>query len=81
MSFLNYNYTSNQKSVIDTEEQVLQGLFAAGELVGGLFYQNYPGGSGLTAGAVFGRISGRAAARFALGEAADSSRTEKRSGG
>ena len=34
-------------------------LFAAGELVGGLFYFNYPGGSGLTAGAVFGRVAGR----------------------
>ena len=28
------------------------GLFAAGELVGGLFFHNYPGGSGLTAGTV-----------------------------
>ena len=32
-----------------------------GELVGGLFYFNYPGGTGLTAGAVFGRIAGRSA--------------------
>ena len=38
------------------------GLFAAGELVGGLFYFNYPGGSGLTNGAVFGRIAGTNAA-------------------
>ena len=30
----------------------LRGLFAAGELVGGLFFDGYPGGSGLTAGAV-----------------------------
>jgi hypothetical protein len=35
-------------------------------MVGGLFYDNYPGGSGLTAGAVIGRIAGVAAARFAL---------------
>ena len=34
----------------------------AGEMVGGLFYFNYPGGSGLTNGAVFGRIAGRNAA-------------------
>ncbi|MCE2459645.1 MAG: FAD-dependent tricarballylate dehydrogenase TcuA [Pseudomonadales bacterium] len=33
-------------------------LFAAGELVGGLYYFNYPGGTGLTAGAVFGRTAG-----------------------
>ena len=37
-------------------------LYAAGEMVGGLFYGNYPGGTGLTSGAVFGRIAGRHAA-------------------
>ena len=31
----------------------------------GLFYINYPGGTGLTSGAVFGRISGASAAEFA----------------
>ena len=41
----------------------IPGLFGAGELVGGLFYFNYPGGTGLTSGAVFGRIAGRGAAR------------------
>ena len=44
--------------VIDTQGYPIPGLFAAGELVGGLFYENYPGGSGLTAGAVFGRLAG-----------------------
>ncbi|PFH53918.1 hypothetical protein AMATHDRAFT_717 [Amanita thiersii Skay4041] len=39
----------------------IRGLFCTGEMVGGLFYNNYPGGSGLTAGAVFGRKAGRAA--------------------
>jgi tricarballylate dehydrogenase len=34
-----------------------------GELVGGLFYFNYPGGAGLTSGAVFGRLVGTQAAR------------------
>ena len=54
---------------IDTNAQVLDGdlrpipgLFAAGELVGGLFYFNYPGGTGLTSGAVFGRLAGSSAA-------------------
>jgi tricarballylate dehydrogenase len=45
---------------------VIPGLYAAGELVGDLFYFNYPGGSGLMAAAVFGRIAGHAAARQAL---------------
>jgi len=53
--------------VVDCEQRPIPGLFAAGELVGGLFYHNYPGGAGLMAGAVFGRIAGRAAARAALG--------------
>ncbi|GHF49806.1 tricarballylate dehydrogenase [Amycolatopsis bartoniae] len=49
-------------AVLDTAGQPMPGLFAAGELVGGLFFFNYPGGSGLTAGSVFGRRAGRAAA-------------------
>jgi tricarballylate dehydrogenase len=47
--------------VLDESGAPLPGLFAAGELVGGLFSGNYPGGSGLTAGAVFGRRAGAAA--------------------
>lgn len=37
------------------------GLYAAGELVGGVFYFNYPGGAGLMSGSVFGRLAGSAA--------------------
>lgn len=48
--------------VLDTEDRLMSGLYAAGELVGGLFYNNYAGGSGLMAGSVFGRIAGRSAA-------------------
>lgn len=51
--------------VLDTEGDVIRGLFACGELVGGLFYHNYPGGTGLTSGAVFGKIAGKMAARRA----------------
>ncbi|KAI0517490.1 FAD binding domain-containing protein [Xylaria bambusicola] len=42
--------------------QPIPGLYTAGEMLGGIFYDNYPGGSGLTSGAVFGRRAGRAAA-------------------
>lgn len=45
----------------------IPGVYCIGEMLGGLFYQNYPGGSGLTSGAVFGRRAGRAAARRASG--------------
>ena len=51
--------------VRDAGARPIAGLYAAGEIVGGLFYDNYPGGAGLMAGAVFGRIAGREAARHA----------------
>ena len=41
------------------------GLHAAGEMVGGLFFHNYPGGTGLMSGAVFGRRAGASAAALA----------------
>jgi tricarballylate dehydrogenase len=53
--------------VISTEGEPIPGLFAAGELVGGLFYFNYPGGTGLMNGAVFGRIAGASAGGRARG--------------
>jgi tricarballylate dehydrogenase len=48
--------------VLDAEGSVIPGLYAAGEMVGGLFYFNYPGGSGLVSAAVFGHLAGRGAA-------------------
>ncbi|HEX2334130.1 MAG TPA: FAD-dependent tricarballylate dehydrogenase TcuA [Burkholderiales bacterium] len=51
--------------VINTDGEPIPGLYAAGELVGGIFWFNYPGGSGLTNGSVFGRIAGRNAAKAA----------------
>jgi len=51
--------------VLNTDHQPIGGLFAAGELVGGLFYFNYPGGTGLMSGAVFGKIAGATAATAA----------------
>ena len=52
--------------MLDTSlDMPIAGLYAAGELVGGLFYHNYPGGSGLAAGMVFGRLAGNNAAEHA----------------
>jgi tricarballylate dehydrogenase len=48
--------------VLDTDLRPIPGLYAAGELVGGIFYHNYPGGTGLMSGAVFGKIAGASAA-------------------
>jgi len=55
--------------VLDTEDHPIPGLYATGELVGGLFYHNYAGGSGLMAGSVFGRRAGTAAAKAVVSSA------------
>ncbi len=51
--------------VMDEAGAAIAGLYAAGELVGGLFYNNYPGGSGRMAGAVFRQLAGASAGGFA----------------
>ncbi|KAF2711010.1 tricarballylate dehydrogenase [Pleomassaria siparia CBS 279.74] len=48
--------------ISEASNEKIEGLFCVGEMMGGLFYGNYPGGSGLTSGAVFGRRAGRGAA-------------------
>ena len=55
---------TNDGEVQDTGGNPIPGLYAAGELVGGIFYHNYPGGTGLTSGSVFGRLSGTSAAAY-----------------
>ena len=51
--------------VLDTEGVPMPGLYATGEITGGFFFHNYPAGSGLMRGAVFGRIAGESAASAA----------------
>ncbi len=48
--------------VKDVDDRIIPGLFAAGEMIGGLFYFNYPGGSGLMSAAVSGKQASMAAA-------------------
>ena len=48
--------------VLNVHLNAIPGLYTAGEMVGGLFYFNYPSGTGLVSGAVYGRIAGRGAA-------------------
>ena len=52
---------SDKAEVLDLTDRPIPGLYAAGELVGGIFYGNYLGGAGLMSGAVFGRLAGRSA--------------------
>jgi tricarballylate dehydrogenase len=70
---------NTQGEVQDTTDTTIPGLYAAGELVGGIFYQNYLGGAGLMSGSVFGRLSGRSAgvhATQAAGAAAPAAAAE-----
>ena len=52
-------------AVLREDDTPIRGLYAAGEITGGFFYENYPAGAGLMRGAVFGRLGGSAAARAA----------------
>jgi tricarballylate dehydrogenase len=54
---------NERAQVVGTDWNPIAGLYTCGEMVGGLFHHNYPGGSGLMSGAVFGRIAGANAAR------------------
>ncbi|PKY05848.1 succinate dehydrogenase/fumarate reductase flavo protein [Aspergillus campestris IBT 28561] len=55
----------NAQMIASATGQPIPGVYCVGEMMGGLFYSNYPGGSGLTSGAVFGRRAGKAAAAAA----------------
>jgi tricarballylate dehydrogenase len=53
---------SADAEVLDGVDRPIPGLFATGEVMGGLFFTNYPLGTGLTRGAVFGKLAGERAA-------------------
>ncbi|MBM3643493.1 MAG: FAD-binding dehydrogenase [Alphaproteobacteria bacterium] len=57
--------TTLEGQVEATDGRPIPGLYAAGEIVGGLFYHNYPGGTGLVSGAVLGKLAGTHAGRAA----------------
>jgi len=60
---------SRQGEVEDLYGRTIPGLYAAGEMVGGLFFHNYASGTGLMSGATFGRLAGGSAAAFARAQA------------
>lgn len=49
--------TTPDAAVLDGRDRVIPGFYAAGNCTGGLFYDNYPGGTALTNAAVFGKIA------------------------
>ncbi len=57
---------TTQAQVVHTMGYPIPGLYAAGEMVGGLWHGNYPSGAGMMAGTVFGRTAGANAAEEAL---------------
>jgi tricarballylate dehydrogenase len=54
--------------VVDVSLNPIKGLYTAGEMLGGLFYFNYPAGTGLVSGTVFGKIAGTGAGDAAVAE-------------
>ncbi|MBI4283162.1 MAG: FAD-dependent tricarballylate dehydrogenase TcuA [Chloroflexi bacterium] len=59
--------TNGTGQVINTAGKAIPGLYAAGELVGELYYYNYLSATSVIRGAVFGRIAGKHAAERAAG--------------
>lgn len=55
---------NEQAQVMDTKGNIISGLFAAGEVTGGIHGTNRLGGNALTDTVVFGRIAGTGAAEF-----------------
>lgn len=55
---------NDNTEVLDTKGNVIPGLFAAGEVTGGIHGSNRLGGNALTDTVVFGRIAGENAAKY-----------------
>ncbi len=53
---------NERAEVVGNNWKPIPGLYSCGEMVGGIFHGNYPAGTGLTSGAVMGRIAGASAA-------------------
>lgn len=56
---------NSSAQVLAPDGRVISGLYAAGEGAGGLYYDDYVGGSALANCLVMGRIAGRLAAKEA----------------
>jgi tricarballylate dehydrogenase len=61
--------TTTAAEVEDASGTPIPGLYAAGEILGGLYFHNYGSGTGLVAGVVFGHIAGQQSAATARSRA------------
>merc|ERR1712113_1347477 len=55
-------------AVVNGDGQAIPGLYAAGEVAGGVHGNNRLGGNSLLDGVVFGRVAGKACAKYMLGD-------------
>ena len=62
---------NDNAQVIDTDGNVIAGLFAAGEVTGGVHGNNRLGGNAVADFTIFGRIAGQSASDFAKGGASE----------
>ena len=58
---------NSNTQVLEPDGRIMPGLYAAGESVGGLFYDDYVGGGSLARCVVLGRIAGKNAAAQKIG--------------
>ena len=58
--------TSINGELINKNGDIINGLYAVGEMLGGLWHNNYPSGGGMMAGSVFGKNAGKHASNKAI---------------
>merc|ERR1719497_277191 len=59
---------TREGEVYNSKREVIEGLYCAGEVAGGVHGNNRLGGNSLLDCVVFGRVTGRAAMQYALGD-------------
>ena len=53
-----------EAEVLDVRQEPIPGVYAAGNCTGGLFFDNYPGGTAQTNAAVYGKVAAEAATNY-----------------
>merc|ERR1719469_800030 len=68
-------------AVLNSRGEVIHGLYAAGEIAGGVHGNNRLGGNSLLDCVVFGRVAGKACAKYILGDDVKEVSLDELSGG
>ena len=72
---------TTKSEVVGKNGKAIPGLYAAGEVMGGVHGNNRLGGNSLLDCVVFGRVSGKACAEYMLGDRVTATDLERISGG